>query len=342
MSERSPFFYAWCDEASRVDAFAAALSALARPGGLCSVMTFDVMRSGLSIDGAIAMVRTDFVPEMTAYVSFDVTLSSGRLLAAFAHCCGEECERRRPLGPLWMAPSEGGQLPVARLPIGPGSGARHVEVEAAIAAIAAQQEAEDLLVRFCKSQRVTTGGCTGLRGWGAPVELGATYHADAASVGRDLALSWVHLHDKAKVERAASLSLDALRARVEAAPPEARVAVQGGAELSRAQVLAALATPPGALLDALEACAVPDDEWRAVEPLALETLQATHEGAPTYDVDVTTRQHVRFLQQHAPYHVRRLPNGGVLLATHPYRVLWPLWADALFLLGITKNDRGAG
>jgi hypothetical protein len=25
----------------------------------------------------------------------------------------------------------------------------------------------------------------------------------------------------------------------------------------------------------------------------------------------------------------------VLLATHPYRTLWPLWADALFLLGIT-------
>ena len=26
--------------------------------------------------------------------------------------------------------------------------------------------------------------------------------------------------------------------------------------------------------------------------------------------------------------------GGVLLATHPYRTLWQLWADALFLLGI--------
>jgi hypothetical protein len=34
--------------------------------------------------------------------------------------------------------------------------------------------------------------------------------------------------------------------------------------------------------------------------------------------------------------VRRLPNGGVMLATHPYRTLWPLWADALFLLGITS------
>ncbi|WP_437651507.1 hypothetical protein [Sorangium sp. So ce362] len=31
---------------------------------------------------------------------------------------------------------------------------------------------------------------------------------------------------------------------------------------------------------------------------------------------------------------RRLPSGGVVLATHPYRTLWPLWADALFALGL--------
>jgi hypothetical protein len=34
--------------------------------------------------------------------------------------------------------------------------------------------------------------------------------------------------------------------------------------------------------------------------------------------------------------VRRLPNGAVMLATHPYRTLWPLWADALGLLGIRQ------
>jgi hypothetical protein len=43
---------------------------------------------------------------------------------------------------------------------------------------------------------------------------------------------------------------------------------------------------------------------------------------------------VRWIEQHAPFHVRRLPNGGVRLATHPYRILWPLWADALHLLDI--------
>ena len=80
---------------------------------------------------------------------------------------------------------------------------------------------------------------------------------------------------------------------------------------------------------------MPDDEWRAVEPRAREAIQATKDGAPTHEVDVTTRKHVQFIERHAPYHVRRLPNGGVLLATHPYRALWQLYADALFLLGIT-------
>ncbi|MFS8071960.1 MAG: hypothetical protein ACMG6S_36790, partial [Byssovorax sp.] len=70
-------------------------------------------------------------------------------------------------------------------------------------------------------------------------------------------------------------------------------------------------------------------------PSALETIEASATGVPTYKVDLTTRKHVQFIERHAPYHVRRLPNGGVLLATHPYRTLWQLYADALFLLGIT-------
>lgn len=93
--------------------------------------------------------------------------------------------------------------------------------------------------------------------------------------------------------------------------------------------------PSSTLLDALEASAVPDDEWRAVEASAFEALEAATKGATTYEVHVDSRKHVQFIERHAPYHVRRLPNGGVLLATHPYRTLWQLYADALFLLGIT-------
>jgi hypothetical protein len=114
-----------------------------------------------------------------------------------------------------------------------------------------------------------------------------------------------------------------------------RARLPGDVELTREQVLAALTTPPATLLDALEAAAVPDDEWRAALPLALEIIQATEKGAPKEEVPVRTGKHFRFIERHAPYHVRRLPSGGVLLATHPYRTLWPLWADALMLLGST-------
>jgi hypothetical protein len=119
--------------------------------------------------------------------------------------------------------------------------------------------------------------------------------------------------------------------------PHGRVAIPGDVALSRDAVLAALAAPQGALLEALEASAVADDEWRAVESHALETIEATKAGAPTHEVNVTTRRHVQFIERHAPYHVRRLPNGGVMLATHPYRTLWQLYADALFLLGISPS-----
>jgi hypothetical protein len=339
VNKTGPFFYAWSDEADRGDAFLAALSALAVPEGTCSTMISAVSYSGLSVDELIAAARADFRADRGTDASFDVKLISGRLLYFYTTCYGEELERRYPTGPLNMRPSRQAELLPACLPIALGGGERSVEVEALIASLLAQPDVEDLLLRFCApdaNKRVPTGGCAEFWGWGAPIEIGATYHADAGEVARDLSLSWVHLHDGDQVERAAGLSLSTLRERVEAAPYGARVAVKGSAELSRETVLKALDAPPSALLDALDAsAAAPDDEWRAVLPRALETLEAEKQGAPTYEADLTTRKHVRFLQQHAPYHVRRLPSGGVLLATHPVRTLWPLWADALCLLGIT-------
>jgi hypothetical protein len=137
------------------------------------------------------------------------------------------------------------------------------------------------------------------------------------------------------VECIAGSSLDVLCARIDAAPQGARVVVKEGGELSRETVLKVLATPPSLLLDALEAAAAaPDDAWQAVEPRALMAMEAISEGGPAYEADLTTRKHVRFIEHHAPYHVRRLPNGGILLATHPYRTLRRLWADTLDLLDI--------
>jgi len=61
----------------------------------------------------------------------------------------------------------------------------------------------------------------------------------------------------------------------------------------------------------------------AVEPRLQAMVDA---GAPAGEV---TRQAGGLAQAH-------FRSSGVLLATHPYRTLWPLWADALFLLGITS------
>jgi hypothetical protein len=219
------------------------------------------------------------------------------------------------------------------------------EAEAAVSWYAIENDLEALLVRLCapdSSGRVPTGACTNGWGWLAPIQMCATYNANAKDVARDLALSWMSLHDKASVSRVAGTPLDELRARVDAAPRGARVEVKGAGQLSlsRETVLKALATPGETLLSALEAAAVPDAAWRAVEPRAREIMEATsqikedYDGPQVWQIDFTTRKHVRFLEEHAPFRVRRLPSGGVVLATHPYRSLWPLWADALFVLGL--------
>ncbi|WP_437322362.1 hypothetical protein [Sorangium sp. So ce394] len=351
MSESRPHFFAWCDEPERIDAFAAALYALVIPGDLMSVdLSTDIWCKTSSMDEALAMVRAHFGGRNSAHVSSGVMLSdSERVMVFSAACYPEESERRRPFGPLSMAAGER-KWDFYPYEIAVGSySPRFVEAEAAVAYHMVQDDVEDLLLRLCApdaSGRVPTGACTGEEDWIAPVEMCATYNANAAELARDLALSWVSLHDKESVSRIAGMSLEALHARVDAASRGARVPMKGESELtrslSRETVLKALAMPPAALLEALEAAAVPDDAWRAAEPQAREIMEllrqlgeaAEGEGPPAWRADITTRGHVRFLEEHAPFHVRRFPSGGVVLATHPYRTLWPLWADALFVLGL--------
>lgn len=404
--EEPPELYGWCDEDDRLDAFVSALSAFVAPGRLVEI---SISPSVGQSDGyaarpheqAVALVRSSFSTDVSVSAGFSVMTSFGHRIPFGISCNAERYERWCPTGPLSASCNDQSELLPQRIDVAIGT-TRSVEVEAAILSIHVQQDVEDFLGRLCapdQSRRVMTGGCSDLSEWGPPIEMAATYHADVAFLARDLALSWVRIHDGYHVARAAGMPLDALRARVEAAPhgthiPVAgnvmrarkhceqerlahiarlellsrdldprvhirklteiqkkedalllrgelpshgtRVALPGDDELTREQVLAALSMPPATLLEALEASAVPDDEWRAVEPLALETIQAAKEGVPTAEVRVLTGKHGRFIERHAPYHVRRLPNGGVLLATHPYRTLWPLWADALLLLGITS------
>ncbi|WP_437763058.1 hypothetical protein WMF27_42925 [Sorangium sp. So ce281] len=382
MSDSGPWFYAWCDEAARVEAFEAALVALVHPQGRCDVdiSSLDTpartWRHSALIDEVVTMTRAAFAADTHISVDFGVQLRSGRWSCFGIECFGEEYERRYPSGPLRGSPFDRRDVLPWRLEIALGGRLGGVEIEAAVASMQVQQDIEDLLIRLCAPEvhaRVKTGACVGVGDWGAPVETCATYHADVASIARDLALSWIHLNEGYKTPTTAGMSLDSLRARIDAAPRGARVGIagdvelvrqhmrmdwaasasrdmrptraeavrrgaravtEGDAELTRETVIKALDMPPSLLLDALEASAVPDDAWRSVESAALETIAATKEGAPTYEADVTSRKHVQFIERHAPYHVRRLPSGGVMLATHPYRTLWPLWADALFLLDL--------
>jgi hypothetical protein len=372
-------FYAWCIEATRVEAFGAALSALAAGGRIRDLYTsIGKDYESLSVEETVVAERGAFMGQSSDNVYFEVTLPSRRTLDGHMVIYGDRDIRGRAHPALNICAFEDHYEPQellpSRLSVAPGRDHRSIEAEAALAFLVAEPDVEDLLVRLCASPHVTTGACSGDDGWDAPIESAATYHADAAAVARDLALSWAHLHERVEVERVVGLPLDALRARVEAAPQGASVAVAtvehlaqerhehrlfraahtepnlrwgylplfprvgrpGEDELTREQVLAAMSTPPTKLLEALEAAAaaLTDDAWRTAERPARARWAATIEGAPTSEVDVSTPEHRRFLQEHAPFHVRRLPNGGLLLATHPYRTLWPLWSAALARLGI--------
>jgi hypothetical protein len=327
----------------------------------------------MSVEEAVATARANFASATSVDGAGSVKLHSDDVILFDVSSWRDAHNRGYTCGPLFGQPDDQRKLLALEMQIARG-GIRSVEVEAAVLTLATLENIKDLLLRLCapdEIKRVTTGACTWLQRWGPPVMACVTYNADA-NVARDLALSWIHLYDKDEVEHIAGLSLDTMRARVEAAPPKVRITVAGevellrdknvpklhlylpipermmvrGAridlvgrdELTREQVLKALDTPRAALLEALEAAAIPDDQWRAVEPLALEAIEAKKQGAPCYEEWVTSRKHLLFIQQHAPYHVRRLPNGGVLLATHPYRTLWQLWADALLLLGIRTGE----
>ncbi|AUX48133.1 hypothetical protein SOCE26_096630 [Sorangium cellulosum] len=346
MRELGPGFFAWCDEPERLDALAATLSALIAPGALIRVQTDEDFEAG-SVDEALAIARARFGGQTSARVSFRMMLSGSKRALIDIWCHSEERERQVPHGPLTLNPWGKQDFLSSDFDLAWGRGPRSIQVEAVVASQLIRDDLEDLLVRFCApdaSGRIPTGACTHEAHWNAPVDMCATYNAKAEELGRDLALSWVHLHDKESVPRIAGMSLQALHARVDAAPRGARVAMKGKSErsrsLSRETVLKALAAPPSALLDALEASAAPDDAWRAAAPRATAILDLTRqisetgEGPPTWPVCTSTYGHIHFVKKHPPFHVRRLPSGGVVLATHPYCSLWPLWANALCALGL--------
>ncbi|MDC0684814.1 hypothetical protein [Sorangium atrum] len=350
-----PYFYAWCDEAARVDALGAALSALVdEPPHTVGVRLYPGPETHEApVDEAVAAIRARFRRADAEVVLHSIS-SSGQFVRCNLRCFTDRSERSTSWGPLHLHPENLQEFAPKYMILDLGSGSSSVGAEAVLAWHKVVTDTEDFLLRLCApdaSRRVSTGGCTTAWTWLAPVSMCATYHANAHDIARDLALSWVSLHENESVSRIARLSIEALRARVEAAPAGARVVPTDKSgrsiPLSRETVIKALALPASALIEALVAAAdVPDEAWRAAEPRAEEIhnltvqakargeqLPASLKGPPLWYVEMTG-EHVYFLADHAPFTIRRLPSGGMMMATHFYRTLWPLWVDALSALGM--------
>src|SRR5262245_8525353 len=144
----SPSFYAWCDEPNRIDAFGAAMSALAAGGTLDLWMSLSNFY-GITLEEAVAALRIHLQRNRCAGASFRAALRCGRVLGFGANCYTEASEQRRAMGPLSMRPSDEREMLPRRLTLASISGPTSVEVEAAIACMLLQPDVEDLLLRFC-------------------------------------------------------------------------------------------------------------------------------------------------------------------------------------------------
>jgi hypothetical protein len=335
------YFFAWCDEAARVDALGATLSALVhKPPYEVDVRLWPAPAAREApVDEAVAAIRAHFPhDDAEVFLVPNSKTSAGWSLKWVVRCYTDKSDRSKSWGPLHLHPCFDVERATIEVIRGAERGPSSVGPEAVLIWRDTIGAIEDFLLHLCApdaSGRVSTGGCTTAWSWVAPVSMCATYHADARDIARDLALSWVDLHDGESVSRLAGLPMAALRARVEAAPAGARVFPRDNSEraipLARETVLKALALPGSALLSALIAAAdVPDEAWRAAEPAADEihhlTVQARARGkelpeslkGPALCYVETMGEHIYFLADHAPFSIRRLPSGGVTMATHFY------------------------
>ncbi len=383
---QEPQFYALVDETNADEAYLATLSALYDPVVVNDPrrhrFEFDVTTEGSSLEEVLAVKREalrrgyagTLIPFRTRSqaVTLDVTVGIERVKSV-------QGSGGRSSSLLSVDDAD-------IMPKGFGSDEFSIPVGAAILGRIWQEHMDHVFLAMCAPDahsRVKMGVYTmldkfygldmdaiGTCGWQAALEMAATYHGNH-EVARDLAFSWIDLHEHRPIDSVVHLSLDELIARIEAVPAGTSIGISSQAEdvvkhgldesnactvdfdqrtalncvsprprypeddeLTREHVLATLQTPSETLLQALEAAAAPDAEWLEAEKQALDVLTAPEGGGISWAGGLDRFEHRCFLEEHAPFHVRRLHNGGVMLATHPYRYLWPLWARALDLLGI--------
>jgi len=332
-----PTFLAWCPEAHRFDAFTSTLVALVG-AGVCEVFDFDDDDSDFFLPPreAAALIRAQYESTGFQRANIEFHAPSGRELQLGALVYSPRlCELGEPALSVgfWSQPFFEGFLLPEDFPWLKRGGPSSVAIQAGVAWQVAIRDTYEILMRFCTSSpAITTGCCVEGPDWGAPITAAGTYHADGYP-GRDLALTWMYLHDKEPIDLAAGWSIDALRERVEASPRGSSVWIVDEDRLAREQVLSALDLPPKDLSDALKAASRKlDPAWEAIE-LGLHRLLEESSDDNSELIPVT-EEHIRFIEDHTPATVKRLDNGALILIAHPDRTLWPLWSDALALLGI--------
>ena len=112
MNESGPDFYAWCDEADRLDAFAEALSELVYPGGACSLSLSTLgtserlWRDGVLVEEAIEITRAAFTSGSQVDVDFGARWRWLSRTGLNLECYGEARARWYPYNPLRVGTGE--------------------------------------------------------------------------------------------------------------------------------------------------------------------------------------------------------------------------------------------
>jgi hypothetical protein len=354
-----PSFMAWCPEDQRFEALASTMIVLAGEESTCFVS-----RNGGDMDDpdyvyvpqprnymymppreAVEVIRPDYVKwgGQGAYIN-DFRASSGRVLQLHAYARRDRISIVPGTSTLEVGFCdepfvEGELLPPAAVRF---KGIETpMEFDAGVAWFIAINDTLHILKRFCTSHPAITMGCC-LEGprWGAPLTGAASYHADGYP-GRDLALSWIHLHDKDPLDLAVGWTIDALRERVEASPPHSSIWIVDEDRITREHILAALDVPCKTLVETLDAAAKKfHPTWDSMMNAGFGTyLQALDDPkGPEKEAFLVTEEHIKLIEECSPAYVMHLDNNGLILCAHPDRTLWPLWSSALDLLGIRPQS----
>jgi len=331
-------FFAWCPESNRLDVFFAILSTFGTSGRIQVLDYYDPSdptdsKLPRTIPDATDLLRRQYARRGSIRVDIDFSAPSGHTLNVRV---GAETDSQTSPDPLGLDAGRS-QYHLYSAPIPhPKDRTWHpsVEVEAGLAYTTWRTDAYEILVRLCTvNPSITVGGCRCV--WGLPTTGSGSYHADGY-VARDLARTWWHLVNPQSAEQTSGYSLADLRAVVEASPRGQSLSPAMGVWLTREEVLAAMDVPKEKLLAALQVCAAEaSPEWRAIED-DINRIRQSFEYREGADVEWTSfgNEHATFLKKHAPSVVKRLDSGAVVLLAYPWRNLWPLWSDALILLGI--------